>query len=62
MVIPSGIPEVLTNKKRVGIDLLSELLRREWLPSVVNENLQDTRVDGKKGSSIFVWLLAKTLA
>jgi hypothetical protein len=62
VIISSRNPKVLTYKKRVGLGRLCKLLRREWLPSVVHESIQDTGVDSKKGSSIFVWLLAKSLA
>ena len=53
--------EVLTYEKRVGLGLLCKLLRREWLPAVVYESLQHARIDSKKGSSVFVWLLTNSL-
>ena len=54
-------PKALTYQKRVGLGLLCKLLRRERLPVIVYESLQYARVDSKKGSSIFVWLLANSL-
>ena len=54
-------PEVLTDEKRVGLELLCKLLRREWLPTIIYEGLQHARVDSKKGSSVFVWLLTNNL-
>lgn len=55
-------PKVLTYEKRVGLGFLCKLLRREWLPAIVYESLQYARIDSKKGSSVFVRLLAKRLA
>ena len=55
-------PTVLTYEKRVGLGFLCKLLRREWLPAIVYESLQYARIDSKKGSSVFVQLLAKSLA
>ena len=54
-------PEVLTYEKWVGLGLFCKLLRREWLPAIVYKSLQHTRIDSKKGSSVFVWLLANNL-
>ena len=54
-------PKVLTYEKRVGLGFLCKLLRREWQPAIVYESLQYARIDSKKGSSVFVRLLAKSL-
>ena len=54
--------EELTYEKRISLALLCKLLRREWLPAIVHKSLQHTRIDSKKGSSVFVWLLASGLA
>ena len=61
-VVSSRNLSVLTYEKRVGLGSLCKLLRREWLPVVVYESLQHARIDSKKRSSVFVWLLANTLA
>ena len=53
--------KVLTYQKRVGLGLLCKFLRRERLPAIVYEGLQHARIDSKKGSSVFVWLLANIL-
>lgn len=61
-VISSRNPTVLTNKKRVGLGTLCKLLRREWFPAIIYESLENARIDSKKGSSVFVWLIVSTLA
>ena len=54
-------PEVLTYEKWISLGLLCKFLRPERPPAIVYESLQYARVDGKKGSSVFVWLLANRL-